>query len=103
MIEVTLESIEGHLQNIEAPNLRVLAEEALTHLAAALNEQQHEISGCVTKLADARDDEKDLKLPLAYAIKWNLDKGRAEFTLSWTEKRKWSGECKISTDGKEGA
>lgn len=91
--------LERALENIEATNLRAVAEKAILDLAAALNEKQHEIGDTLTELAENREGEADLKFKLGFSIKWNLDKQKYENVLSWSVPKKWTSEGRVKVEG----
>lgn len=91
--------LERALENIEAPNLRAVAEKAVLDLAAALNEQQHEISDTIRELEENQEGDGDLKIKLGFSIGWNLDKQKTENVLSWSVKKKWTSEGRVKTEG----
>lgn len=91
--------LEKALENIEAPNLRAVAEKAVLDLAAALNEQQNEIGDTITELTENKEGDGDLKLKLNFSIKWNLDKQKYENVLSWSVPKKWTSEGRVKTEG----
>lgn len=91
--------LERALQYIEAPNLRAVAEKAVLDLAAALSEQQHEISDTITELTENKEGDGDLKIKLGFSIGWNLDKQKTENVLSWSVKKKWTSEARVKTEG----
>lgn len=80
--------IDGLLKSIGAENLRAVAEYAVLDLARALVDGQIDISDTLTKLADERDGDKELKLTLGFKITWNLDAGSVDTSLSWSMKNK---------------
>lgn len=91
--------LEKALENIEAPNLRAVAEKAVLDLAAALNEQQNEIGDTITELTENKEGDGDLKIKLGFSIGWNLDRQKTENTLSWSVKKKWTSEGRVNMEG----
>ena len=82
------EDVQDIVSGIGAENLRAVAEYAVLDLARALTDGQADISDTLTKLADEREGDKELKLTLGFKITWNLDAGAVDTSLSWSVKNK---------------